>query len=442
MINSLSFRKIALLIFISFIVWSSKDMFMLNQGDFHRAIYPFLGDIEGIHFRGVIPLSYQLKDNFLPIYSYEYKSSYSLLLYIYAATISAITDTFDIQLLSALIKIFYVLSLYFLFLKISNNSNVIVFIISCIPLLSSSNLSYFSSFYQEQILLPLLPICLSLVGSLKSKDEIIVFLCVSIIACSKSQFFYIPFIFAMYYIIFDREKLATRLSLMGFSLLLSIMCIAFSTGASHFNKYHSNFFGVYQYMKLENVKIPNYIDEKCVGVDSWGNRYDIKNGAVWTDIGESCLWENTSYGFENTIKEIINNPSMLIKLPYSKSMETFYGEDYFHVYKQIKLIKNDNNFSSVITKVKDALFNKLRFSILIACIIISIIFFRNKIAGVFFILGTIGVSQLYVSFLGEGYRDINKHLSSMNYSFDLVLFLIMVLLITNAMKIIYKKAGR
>lgn len=442
MISSLSFRKIALFIFIFFIIWSSKDMFMLNQGDFHRAIYPFLGDIEGIHFRGAIPLSYQLKDNFLPIYSYDYKSSYSLILYIYAVSISVITNTFDIQLLSALIKIFYVLSLYFLFLKISNSRNVIVFIISCIPLLSSSNLSYFSSFYQEQVLLPLLPICLSLVNSLRTKDTIIVFLCVSVIACSKSQFFYIPLIFVLYYIIFDRKKLAIRFSLMFFSLSLSIMCIVLSTGASHFNKYHSNFYGVYQYMKLENIKIPNYIDEKCVGVDSWGNKYDIKNGAVWTDIGESCLWENTSYGFESTIKEILKNPSMLIKLPYSKSMGPFYGEDYFHVYKQIKLIKNDNNFSSVITKVKDALFNKLRFSILLSCIIISIVFFRKKISGLFFILGAIGVSQLYVSFLGEGYRDINKHISSMNYSFDMVLFLAISLSLTMIIRKIYINAGR
>ena len=56
--------------------------------------------------------------------------------------------------------------------------------------------------------------------------------------------------------------------------------------------------------------------------------------------------------------------------------------------------------------------------------IVSIVFYKRRFSASLFALSVFSISQFYMSFLGEGYRDLNKHLFSMNFSFDLSLYLI------------------
>jgi TM2 domain-containing membrane protein YozV len=49
---------------------------------------------------------------------------------------------------------------------------------------------------------------------------------------------------------------------------------------------------------------------------------------------------------------------------------------------------------------------------------------KKTYSGLLFFISAFGVSQFYISFFGEGYRDLAKHLFPMNFSFDLILFVI------------------
>ncbi|CDH25639.1 hypothetical protein [Xenorhabdus bovienii] len=408
-----------IIIFSLLIAFLSKNISMANQGDFYRVVAPFINNID------IPSLSYQLKDNFSSILSFDYKSSYSLIIYFYSGIISLFTNTLDIQIISLILKIVYIFILYEFFLLIerkNNKYNAFFFIIFCFPLMSSANLSLFSSFYQEQVLLIFLPLFLITTFSNTTKSIIIGAISITIMACSKSQFFYIPIFILVYYVIFNQERLKLKIPLMLLSLLISISFILFSTGATNLNKYHSNYFGIYKYMQIHNIQLPEKVQEECIGIDAWGNKYDFYNGAIHTEIGEKCFWDNNTVDFSDAIKEILKHPLIILNLPYDDSMKNFYGENYFHVYKASKLIQNNTGVLSNITDAMDYLFNNLRFSLLLLCMIIPLFFRGQNFAGTFFILGCLGVSQLYISFIGEGYRDINKHLFGMNLSFDFIIF--------------------
>lgn len=101
----------------------SIDVWMINTGDFYRAVFPFLDNVK--EFTTNHSLIYTMRDEFLPITDYEYKSSFSIILYLYASIVSLFTHTFDLRIWSSLSKIIYVISLYALFSSIIKNKRLI-----------------------------------------------------------------------------------------------------------------------------------------------------------------------------------------------------------------------------------------------------------------------------------------------------------------------------
>ncbi|MBD4744951.1 hypothetical protein GUG21_15685, partial [Xanthomonas citri pv. citri] len=78
---------------------------------------------------------------------------------------------------------------------------------------------------------------------------------------------------------------------------------------------------------------------------------------------------------------------------------------------------------------KDNIFKNIRFISLLLFFIASIFIRNNKIKASLFVVSLFGISQFYVSFFGEGYRDLSKHLFGMYFSFDLCLYITVVFLI-------------
>ena len=423
--------------FIPFIValvvaFTSSHLIMLNTGDYYRSVFPFIESIP--QFTRDIPFSFPLKENFDSLSHYEYKSSYSLILYTYALVIRFFTNLFNIQLYSTLLKILYILTLTTLFYRVQKIKNKIIFFaayfLSLMPVISSSNLVFFGSFYQEQVLLICLPMILACIGENNIKGYLPTFLSITIIACSKSQFFYVPLILLCYYIFYDRKQLKLKIALTAFSLALSLMCIFKTTSTVAYNKYHSVYFGVYEYERMNGLDLPENTDKNCVGIDSWGNRFDLKSGVVSTSLGETCFNKHKDTSFKETIDEVLKHPFMLLKLPFDYGVKTQLTENYFHVYKAMPLIINNEGFYAKITSIKDALFKNIRFILLALALVFSLIFRKDRISGLIFLCSCLGISQFYISFIGEGYRDMDKHLFGMNFSFDMTIFLIIVSLFT------------
>ncbi|EHX5859761.1 hypothetical protein K3Z73_003871 [Escherichia coli] len=422
----MNYKKILFYVYVASVLISTSSVYMINSSDFSRAIFPFMDAVKS--FRVDIPLHYDIKPKFSSIASYQYISSYSYMMYAIVYALSFITRIFDLQMFSAVLKFIYISSLYYLFVKISKTksfNSVIVFILLSIPLVSSSNISMLSSFYQEQVILIFMPmICMYIIGN-DNKSILFVFLGVVIVSCAKSQFFYAPVVAFFSYLLFNRDRIWLKSGLLALSLVLSVTCIVFSSGATSFNKYHANFYGVYLYAKEHNIELDSTIDKSCIGIDAWGNRFDLDKGAVSTDIGTRCYDENKSSSFSDAIGFVIKNPSFLLSLPFDVGMRSQYTEDYFHVFKSIQLVRDDNSISGDITHIKDYLFKDVRFIILAILLATSVIIRKRHEMATLFFSSCFGVTQLYIAFMGEGYRDLSKHLFGMNFSFDLSIFIIL-----------------
>lgn len=418
--------KVILIIFSILVCYITKDMYMFNTSDFLRVTSGILDTIPNFDFN--LSLNYKFLDNIQPFYRAYYKSSFTLIIYIYSVAISLITDYFDMRIYSAIFKTIYIFSLFYLFIyttKKKSRLNVLLFILLCTLMISSSNISMFSSFYQEQVVLIFLPL-LTLCLRIRSKyGYLMCFLCYTVISCSKSQMFYLPLIMLGYFIVYDRNRLMLNVSFCLISILIAILCVIFSNGTIKHNQYHSTYFGTYLYIKENNLEMPNGIDKNCIGIDAWGNKFNLADGAENTNLGESCIIKNNNETFKNTIFFFLKNPINLIKLPFDKGIATQLTEDYFHVYKNLKLIVNSDSFTGAITEIKEFVFGKFRFPICMLVMIASLFFIKNKFSGQLFIISSFAISQFYVSFFGEGYRDLNKHIFTMNYSFDLIIFLLL-----------------
>lgn len=424
-----SLVAVVLALLVSF---TSASLIMMNTGDYYRSVFPFIESIPT--FSNNLPFYYPLKEIFSPLNSYEYKSSYSLIVYAYASFIHLFSNTFSIPLYSSILKFFYVLIVSSLFFKVSELEDKRILFISYLfcmtPIISSSNLAFFGSFYQEQVLLIFLPLLLLTVNKRTTEAYLTTFLSVTIIACSKGQFFYFPAILFCYYLIYDRKGMLLKIPLVAISLALSLLCMMFTTSTVAYNKYHSVYFGVYEYERMNGIELPEGADKNCVGIDSWGNRFDLKSGVVSTSIGEECFNKHKDATFKETIEEILKHPSMLLKLPFDDGVKTQLTENYFHVYKAMPLIINNDGFYAKITNLKDALYKNVRFFLLVLALAFSLAFRSDKISGLLFLCCSLGISQFYISFIGEGYRDMDKHLFGMNFSFDMAVLLITTSLIS------------
>ncbi|EDT6521703.1 hypothetical protein AIC99_004592, partial [Salmonella enterica subsp. enterica] len=333
--------------------------------------------------------------------------------------------------LSLLLKVIYIYSLYAIFasyIKTERYVSLFAFFILAFLMCSSSTLSMFTSFYQEQIIIICLPFLVYSLTCKNNKSILLLFASLLIISTAKSQFILSPLIVYSYYIFFDRRKLIIKSVICGGCLLASIFAISYSKGAVELNKYHATYFGTYLYMKNNGHKVPSYVDDKCIGLDAWGNKFDISFGAVPTEVGTKCFESHNNEKFSNALYLLVSKPSTIFKLPFDDGVMAQYKENYFHVYKKLHIIYGASNILTMITNIKDHIFKNIRFTALLLFFVTSVFIKNNKVKASLFVASLFGMSQFYVSFFGEGYRDLSKHLFGMYFSFDLCLYITLVFL--------------
>lgn len=422
---------VAVLIFSIAIAAITKNLFMPNTGDFDRVIGWYLSSYlsDGQYF--TLKIGDVSAHNFMG--GFDYKSSYTILVYAYTVFLSYFTDTFDLRLLSVILKIIYIFSLFFLFSKImrvndeSPLSQLVVFLFAIIPCISSSNLAFFSSFYQEQVVLIFLPVLLFCLITEKKKSFLIVVVAVTVISCSKSQFFYLPLIVAIYYWLY-KDRDVKKILVMVSIFILACSAIIKTSGTTELNRYHATYFGIYQLAEINGYAIPESVKKTCIGVDAWGNKFDLEYGAINTKTGMACYNElKDKVSFWDVVEFFIKKPTLIFSLPFDNGISTQLSENYFHVYFVYKIIGNNSGVLASLTRLKDALFDGNRLPFLFLALSLSILFRRKNVSGVFFILSSFAITQFYISFIGEGYRDLSKHLFAMNFAFDLMVSIIIVL---------------
>ena len=260
--------------------------------------------------------------------------------------------------------------------------------------------------------------------------DILVFVfAVAIGSCAKNQFFYIPFLIAMLIPFLENSSCKEKKIILFLLLLIqvfSVVCIKYSQSSTNINKYHSTYFGAAIMAKNKGLNLKNIIDYECIGIDAWGSKYDFDEGAIRTNLNTFCYDKYGNDGFKKTLKIYTSYPTLLIFMLNDDGIANQFKSNYFHVYKNKKLIVNKSScFTTFLDDIKDNLNEKLKvfFPLVIFCVVI--IFNGFKKNKEIFLLFLIFYSQIYMSFLGEGYRDLSKHLFLANLCLD---FMVVILI--------------
>ncbi|ELY5854387.1 glycan biosynthesis hexose transferase WsfD [Cronobacter malonaticus] len=417
-----------LIIFAIIVTATTKNVYMINTGDFHRAIFPFMPPIPS--FQHSMDLKYHLYDEFWGVSKYTYMSTYSYILYFTGEVFKLFTDQLDARILSVVLKSLYIVILFSVYVKLQRGHisyvDYAIALILIVFLCSSSNIAFFPSFYQEQVVLvflPLMAMCLVRRENTLLTTALFV-ISAFVIGGSKSQFFYMPLLSMPFVFHFINYR---KLALAGL-LISQVACVFFvinSSDATNFNKYHSAYYGVYAYEKMNGIDLPGGVDEKCIGIDAWGGQLDKENGSHRSVLGKSCYENNKNVSFMDSIREYIKHPSIIFKLPFDDVVKDNLVTDYIHVAKTIKVIVDDKiTWSTQLTHMKDRVFGNLRMLIMILILTAFLVFRKARSMSMPLVIVTLfGISQFYISFIGEGYRDLSKHLFGLAFSFDMVVFL-------------------
>lgn len=421
----LSNRKlffIGFLAFILFILFKTNGYYYTDTGDYPRVISGLLNYDIGTQRNDFSRL--EIKNHFS---EFTYASSYTLMMYAVVWLTRFFSEIFNIQIFAAVLKIAYIallFKIYSFYFKEKNLLNLAIFIAASIPLLSSANLGIFSSYYQEQLTLIFLPMLL--IGYLNgsTKGFYLSLFSILVIATAKSQFFYLPLFAWFFYAIFSREHIRRKTVLLAIVQIISLYTAFSSSEAVNLNKYHSEYFGLYQYQKMNGKEIDRKADLECVGVDAWGHKFDIDQGAIRAITEGECLKRNSNASHKSIISYFVKNPVNLISLLFDDAINKQVQENYFHVFYNEKIVKDKNDIFAEIKNTKDQMFLDKKLVLILLIFVLSAFFYRNKYARMIIFLSLFALSQLYISFFGEGYRDLAKHLFAMNVSFDLILFLL------------------
>ncbi|KAB7896724.1 hypothetical protein GA565_12470 [Rouxiella sp. S1S-2] len=409
----------------------SGATFTINNEDYSRSINFFL---DRIPFQDPsMPLSWQMKTHFTPQWQAYWFNPYNVILYSYASVLSLLTSWFDLMIMASILKLLYLVELFLLskvFLNYKKPYHYFLFILLIVPLCSSSILAFLASFYTDMVVVVILPIlCYVLVKPVRY-STLSIFVCVLIISSSKSQFFYFPIIVFLSLLIFDRPFNKKQALVLTLCLVMSVVSMLSISGSANLNKYHANYFGSYLFQQNNNIPLDKDADPSCVGIDIWQSKWDLKLGAIPAPPHNNCYERHhAEVTFYKPLYFFLENPLLLASLSFDKGIQHQMTEDYFSMRYVNKYIVSQDALITYVTQLKDDIFKPWRFLISFLITLTSIFLYRVPNAKLLFILGGFSSSQFYVTFFGEGYRDMSRHLFAMNFSFDLLIFVSLLMII-------------
>tara|TARA_B100000683_G_scaffold272388_1_gene315486 strand:- start:1967 stop:3373 length:1407 start_codon:yes stop_codon:yes gene_type:complete len=415
----------------------------VNIGDYARIMSAFIDFNTGV-FQTFTPVQLRdipLRASFGAVGASGYPSSYTYLLYGYASVVSLLTDRLSIDLIFLFKELLFAVSLFLFFkafatrhLPLSTHPMVCVgiLVLGVVPLISNSNVGFIHSFYQESVLLICLPLMLLyFIDPTHKKYVLLSLLGVATVAAAKSQFFYLPILFVLF--VWWMKPRYQKQMLLGLVVIqvVALWLTMSRTGATNFNQYHSSYYGVYQLERDLGLALPEGIQKDCVAIDAWGNEHNLEKGAVRKEenVQRRCYEISGATGsFRSALTEYLKHPTLLFHVFFNASMYDQFTRQYFHVYKHHQLFYGEaypsGRYIDLLKEaaVRDAF--KMVFPILATAWILWIM--GGALWPMLFFLGLFFYSQILVSFLGEGYRDLSKHLFPANFSEDVFWSLLLI----------------
>lgn len=298
--------------------------------------------------------------------------------------------------------------------------------------------AFLRSFYAEFAFIVFFPVLLiSFFAGHGVAGLIVRFLAVTACATAKTQLFYLPLMYALLCTSWFRSpNLHAQGSMRLWLLMLMSQLIALGPIASSdytaANAHHSTYFGSYLVMSPDELDAlgVSASERACIGVDAWGNRIRHSNDSL-PQAGIPCGAAEAK-GFLGMIEPYIRYPLLLLRVWISSPVHM--TVNYFHVHEDNLYVRQvasspPTTLLLAITRGREALpYAALFIGVVVALCSVSFISRDSALRRLFLFLAIFPVSQVVISLVGEGVRDLSKHLMLANYSIDIGIVAVLLVL--------------
>ena len=293
------------------------------------------------------------------------------------------------------------------------------------------NSAFFQTFYPEQIALVALPLlCATLVGYFPAR-AVLFTVSLMALAWAKTQYFYVP-VLALVVLLIHKEArpmpFKKLIIVCAVAQIIAILPIARTTYAEA-NRYNSTYFG--SYLALNPDERANlHLSSKqlaCIGTDWWGNRIESPI-AVEAESASKACGETLKVSHKDVLIPFLRHPMLFFRM-VTDTVQVHWTTRYFHVDKDNRYLRVDQRRDGPTTRVMlsiDKLVSVLASPAVVLILLLSVpllavrIGIESRWMGVCVFLGGFIVSQLVISLLGEGFRDLSKHLALMFFASELL----------------------
>jgi len=303
------------------------------------------------------------------------------------------------------------------------------------------NCAFLNSFYGEHTFLVFLPV--ALVGLFEQRRwprMILIPAGLLFAGAAKPQYFYLPALAAGVLVLFDlrgRRRVDVPLT----ALLLAAFGVswfyAFHAGGNVANYYNSTYFGSYLPLSDEELRGLRVKPEnlECVGVDPWGNRID-RGDTLKLSHGPANCAQRTAITLKTVLMPYFRHPLLLPEM-WTWLAPAHFTVLYFHVYPNTPYIIPADGRSFYwghllvkLSELRQRLITPIYPVLILAGIALVFVRHRSVVSvemkTVTLLLALFIPSQFAVSLLGEGVRDLSKHLAAAQFCLDLLCVLLIV----------------
>jgi len=431
------FPLIAYVILSVWLVYQTKEFSFYDNGDFTRVFGIFFG--EKIHvgfptnfnYRIIFPDAIELKDissstiffGVMALFQFVYDYNYSLLT----------TSLFG--------KLFASLSVLLLGLSASKSlkvnrvvKSVMIFALLVITFLPY-NIAIFNTIYTEYVLFIAMPMLIALIIKVDKHYTDYISLAIVSIVCgaAKTQFFYIPSLVLIAGLIAESSWKALTIQRTVPLIIAQFICLIPLSGNQfqQLNYYHSTYLGSYLTASDETLNTIGLTEmqKSCIGTDAWGHFIGSAQSETIISEKDSCVNER-SLTLNDVLAVYARQPSAFVKL-VQQALPVHFTVEYFHVTGDLRYLysiergrENGYNRGHILVDIMD-IRSAITLPLLIVMSLTSFVFLMvSKIpTGVRSAIATLSlfvISQIVICLLGEGVRDLSRHLSAAQFALDIL----------------------
>ncbi|AMO22238.1 hypothetical protein GCM10027034_25550 [Ramlibacter solisilvae] len=249
---------------------------------------------------------------------------------------------------------------------------------------------------------------------------------------AKIQYFYVPLlILACLYVARPRGARISRTTVAAL-VLSQLVCLIPLWANPHrqVHHYHATYFGTYMLLEQSELRAMGRSDRElaCVGVDAWGN-FATGPGALDVRPGKPTCVSDRTLTLRDVLEPYWRHPSLAVRMP-AFALPAHFTVDYFHVWPSFRLLRvlpgtegAGQRLLLQLSKWREHYLTPAIPVILVLALAVAATGVRRgdrRYAPALLFCVLLVVSQVAVSLLGDGVRDLSKHLWAAQLGLDLM----------------------